>query len=94
MRTRLGEPDGMCGYEWTETDSWLAPGSKTYLDLPSLIEPPEYSIVICADDDEYAGRNKVLQKVCPFLPSAPDSCLSRPSHANSLSAQAVCAQVS
>lgn len=42
-------------------------GSKTYLDLPSLIEPPEYSIVICADDDEYAGRGKVLQNVRLFF---------------------------
>lgn len=38
--------------------------SKTYLDLPSFYEPPEYSVVICADDDEYAGRAKLLQKVC------------------------------
>lgn len=39
-------------------------GSKTYLDLPSLAYDYEYSIVICADDDEYAGRNKIIQKVC------------------------------
>lgn len=38
-------------------------GSKTYLDLPSLGYDYEYSIVICADDDEYAGRNKIIQKV-------------------------------
>ncbi|KUI67016.1 Ras-related protein Rap-2c [Cytospora mali] len=36
--------------------------SKTYLDLPSFAEPPEYSIVISADDDEYAGRTKILQR--------------------------------
>lgn len=36
--------------------------NKTYLDLPSFAEPPEYSIVVSADDDEYAGRTKVLQK--------------------------------
>lgn len=48
--------------------------SKTYLDLPSFYEPPEYSVVICADDDEYAGRAKVLQKVCltsPLLVTRP-----------------------
>ncbi|ROW16282.1 hypothetical protein VPNG_01858 [Cytospora leucostoma] len=28
----------------------------------STQEPPEYSIVVSADDDEYAGRTKVLQK--------------------------------
>ncbi|KAJ4397005.1 hypothetical protein N0V93_001229 [Gnomoniopsis smithogilvyi] len=40
----------------------LTQASKTYLDLPSFYEPPEYSVVICADDDEYAGRAKLLQK--------------------------------
>lgn len=39
-------------------------GSKTYLDLPSLAYDYEYSIVICADDDEYAGRGRILQRVC------------------------------
>ncbi|POS71153.1 hypothetical protein DHEL01_v210452 [Diaporthe helianthi] len=44
----------------------LSQASKTYLDLPTFVEPGEYSIVICADDDEYAGRSKILQK---FMPS-------------------------
>lgn len=56
-------------------DNGRRAASKTYLDLPTFAEPGEYSIVICADDDEYAGRSKVLQKVllihfllsCPYI---------------------------
>lgn len=44
-------------------DDGVSSANKTYLDLPSFAEPPEYSIVVSADDDEYAGRTKVLQKV-------------------------------
>lgn len=55
-------------YQKRRVGHWFDDGessaNKTYLDLPSFAEPPEYSIVVSADDDEYAGRTKVLQKVC------------------------------
>ncbi|CAN8098831.1 unnamed protein product [Discula destructiva] len=74
----------------------LPEASKTYLDLTSFYEPPEYSVVICADDDEYAGRSKVLEKFLssddlgdgPTTPTAPSSGSNSNSSTGAITAQA------